>query len=131
MGKKSIYDLNDGLNDSDQIRISQQRQISKLRQRDGGYAELAGKAAKRYVGTNQSDFKVRYFNFRIIFFRIISSPSPSLIGIVKVKNGCSCRGYYPIHWHLRSISIHGLTYSSFIALSPLLDLVKPSSSSIP
>lgn len=53
-GKKSIYDP-----EEDQLRNSQQRQIAKLRQRNGGYGEQSGKAAKKYVGNSQTDFKVR------------------------------------------------------------------------
>jgi Ca2+-binding EF-hand superfamily protein len=52
--KRSIYDTDEG----DQTRLSQQRQIERLKQRNGGYGELTGRAAKKFVGKTQSDFKV-------------------------------------------------------------------------
>jgi Ca2+-binding EF-hand superfamily protein len=52
-GKRSIYDQ------EDDTRLSQQRQVAKLKQRAGGsYGETSGQAAKKYVGKSQSDFKV-------------------------------------------------------------------------
>lgn len=129
-GNKSIYD-----NDENQMRMSQQRQVAKLRYRNGGYSEQSGKTAKKYVGNSQTDFKVFEVSFILTCDRIIWSLLLSLIGTARGKNECSCSVFSHILWLPLLTFIQGMTivhihdfavdleklYSSSFPLPTLLD----------
>jgi calcium-binding protein CML len=104
-GRKSLYDQDD-----DQTRLSQQRQVAKLKQRSGGgYGEASGLAAKKYVGKSQSDFKVcpSRPSASDLSLRTIWSRWRWSIGIAKARRGCFSSASCRTRWPRPSISTPG------------------------